>query len=85
MTLYVTERTFPEPADLTADAIQQIEEVNADEGVQWQYSFFSPDGRRSYCIYQAASPDAVRAASKRAGLPVDAVVEVTRVSSAMFE
>jgi len=85
MPLYVTERTFPEPADLTADAIQQIEDVNADEGVQWQYSFFSPDGRRSYCIYQAASPDAVRAASRRAGLPVDAVIEVTRVSSDMFE
>jgi len=85
MPLYVTERTYNEPADLNDDVIRRIEEVNADEGVQWQYSFFSPDGRRSYCIYQAASPDAVRAASRRAGLPVDAVVEVTRVSSEMFE
>jgi hypothetical protein len=85
MPFYVTERTFPEPVELTGDVIEQVEAVNADEGVRWQYSYFSPDRQRSYCIYEAASPDAVRAASRRAGLPADAVVEVTRVSPDMFK
>lgn len=85
MPLYVTERTFPEPVDLSSDVIHQVEEVNVDEGVRWRYSYFSPDRRRSYCVYEAASPEAVRAASQRAGLPADAVVEVTRVSPDMFK
>lgn len=85
MPLYVTERTFPEPVELTGDVIQQVEAVNADEGVHWHFSFFSPDRRRSYCVYEAATADAVRAASRRAGLPADAVVEVTRVSPDMFK
>ena len=57
-----------------------IEEVNADEGVRWLFSFLSADRRRSYCLYEAPSADAIVAAAKRAGVPADAVVEVDRVS-----
>lgn len=76
MPLYVIERTFAEQLNLNDEDIRLIEEVNADEGVRWLFSFLSADRRRSYCLYEAPSPDAVKAAAARAGIPASAVVEV---------
>jgi Protein of unknown function (DUF4242) len=76
MPLYVIERTFAEQLDLTDDDVKLIEDVNADEGVRWLFSFLSADRRRTYCLYEAPSPDAIMAAATRAGVPVDAIVEV---------
>jgi hypothetical protein len=76
MPLYVIERTFAEQLDLTSDDVRLIDEINADEGVHWLFSFLSADRRRTYCLYEAPSPDAVREAARRANVPVDAVVEV---------
>jgi hypothetical protein len=78
--LFVIERTFAEQLDLTSGDIREIEEINADEGVRWLFSFLSADRRRSYCLYEAPSPDTILAAAKRAGVPADAIVEVDRVS-----
>ncbi len=80
MPLYVIERTFAEQLDLTNDDVRLIEEVNADEGVRWLFSFLSADRRRSYCLYEAPSPDAIMTAAARAGVPVDSIVEVDRFS-----
>jgi hypothetical protein len=82
MPLYVIERTFAEQLELTTDDVKLIDEVNADEGVRWLFSFLSADRRRTYCLYEAPSPDAVIAAAHKANVPVDAVVEV---SPATFE
>lgn len=79
MPLYVIERTFAEQLDLSADDVRLIEDVNADEGVSWLFSFLSADRRRSYCLYEAPSPDAIVAAARRANVPVDSVVEVSRL------
>src|SRR5262249_60795026 len=79
MPLYVIERAFAEQLDLTSDDVKLIEDVNADEGVRWLFSFLSADRRRSYCLYEAPSPDAIMAAAKRAGVPADSVGEVDRV------
>ena len=78
MPLYMIERTFADQLDLTNDDVQLIEEINADEGVQWLFSFLSADRRRSYCLYEAPSPDQIIAAAKRANVPVDQVVEVSK-------
>lgn len=82
--MYVIERAFAEQLDLTSDDVKLIEEVNADEGVRWLFSFLSADRRRSYCLYEAPSPDMIVAAAKRAGIPADAVVEVNRISADMY-
>ena len=82
MPLYMIERAFADQLDLTSDDVRLIEEINADEGVRWLFSFLSADRRRTYCLYEAPSPDAVMAAAQRANIPVDAVVEV---SPATFE
>jgi hypothetical protein len=84
MPTYVIERSFAEQLDLTSDDVRVIEEVNADEGVRWLFSFLSADRRRSYCLYEAPSPDAIIAAARRAGIPADVVVEVNRVTADMF-
>jgi hypothetical protein len=84
MPMYVIERAFAEQLDLTSDDVKLIEEVNADEGVRWLFSFLSADRRRSYCLYEAPSPDMIVAAAKRVGIPADAVVEVNRITADMY-
>jgi hypothetical protein len=84
MPMYVIERAFAEQLDLTGDDVKLIEEVNADEGVRWLFSFLSADRRRSYCLYEAPSPDMIVAAAKRVGIPADTVVEVNRISADMY-
>ena len=76
MPLYMIERTFAEQLDLTSNDVKLIEEINADEGVRWLFSFLSADQRRTYCLYEAPSPDAIMAAARRAKIPANAVVEV---------
>src|SRR5829696_4192961 len=80
MPLYVIERNYAEQLDLDADEVKLLGEINAEEGVRWVYSFLSADRRHTYCLYEAPSPDAIRAAAKRANVPADAIVEVTSAS-----
>jgi hypothetical protein len=84
MTMFLIERNFAEQLDLTGDDVTLIEEINADEGVSWLFSFLSADRHRSYCLYEAPSPDAIITAAKRAGIPADAITEVDRVTADTF-
>lgn len=77
MPLYVIERSFADQLDLTSDDVKLIEEVNGEEGVRWLFSFLSADRRRTYCLYEAPSPDAIMAAAHKANVPADVVVEVS--------
>lgn len=79
MPLYVIERQFAEQLELTDEGVRLIEEINADAGVSWLTSFLTADRRRSYCLYEAPSPEPIIAAAQRAGLPADVVTEVDRV------
>jgi hypothetical protein len=81
MPLYVIERAFADELDLTSDDVRAIDEVNADEGVRWLFSFLSADRRHTYCLYEAPSPEAIRAAAGRADVPADAIVEVAGLAS----
>ena len=81
MPIYMIERTFAEELDLTNDDVKLIDEINADEGVRWLFSFLSADRRRTYCLYEAPTPDAIVAAARRGNIPVDAVVEVGPAAS----
>jgi Protein of unknown function (DUF4242) len=76
MPIYMIERTFAKELDLTNDDVELIDEINADEGVHWLFSFLSADRRRTYCLYEAPTPDAIVAAARRANVPVDTIVEV---------
>ena len=76
MPLFVIERTFADQLELTGADVRQIEEINADEGVRWLFSFLSADRRRTYCLYEAPSAAAIMAAAKRGNIPADEIVEV---------
>ena len=77
MPIFMVERQFAEELDLTADDADGVNRINDDESVRWLYSFLSADRRKTYCLYEAPSPEAIRRAAVRAGLPADVVVEVT--------
>jgi hypothetical protein len=77
MPLYMIERAFAETLELSGEDVRAIDEINADEGVRWVFSFLSADRRHTYCLYEAPSPDEIRAAARRSGIPADAIVEVS--------
>ena len=78
MPLYVIERAFAEQLELVDDDVRLIEEINDDEGVSWLFSFISADRLHTYCLYEAPSPDAIVAAARRANVPADKIVEVSK-------
>jgi hypothetical protein len=79
MRRYLVERTFGDPGDDPVDwpgAVARMIACNADRGVTWIHSYISSDGRTSYCLYDAPSPEAIRLTARANGLPVDRIVEV---------
>ena len=81
MPRYVIERTFVDGLHipLTEAGVRLVAQVNrhnAALGVNWVHSYVSDDNSRTYCVYDAPSPDAVRQAAERNGLPVNAITEV---------
>jgi hypothetical protein len=77
------ERNFADQLDLSGDDIKLIDDVNADEGVRWLFSFLSADRRRTYCLYEAPSPEAILAAARRNNVPADEIVEVGAAAPAL--
>jgi hypothetical protein len=75
--IFIVERTFADELEPSLEAADGINRINDEEGVRWMYSFLSADKRKTYCLYEATSPEAIRTAATRAGLPADVIVEVT--------
>jgi len=77
MPVFMIERRFAEELEVSVEAADRINRINDEESVRWLYSFLSADRRKTYCLYEAPSVEAIRAAAARAGLPADVIVEVT--------
>ena len=76
MPVFLIERRYAERLDPSAESAKGVNLINDEEGVRWLYSFLSLDRRKTYCLYEADSAEAIRRAAVRAGLPADVVVEV---------
>ncbi len=81
MPRYVVERTFPGglriPRDEQgAESCRGVVERNADEGVTWVHSYVSDDATKTFCVYDAPSPEAIRKTALRNDLPVDQITQV---------
>jgi hypothetical protein len=76
MPVFLIERNLAEELEENREAAAEINRINADVGVQWLISFLSADKKKTYCLYEAPSAEAIREAARRAGLPVDAIIEV---------
>lgn len=79
MPLFLIERQFPGALELDAQGVADIRAVNSEVGVDWLYSFLSADRRKTYCLYEAPSAEAIREAARRAKLPADRIIEVTQL------
>jgi hypothetical protein len=76
MALFMIERNFASQLNITPAQLKAVGDINAAVGVKWLYSFLSADKRKTYCLYEAESGDAIREAAARAGLPADIVMEL---------
>jgi Protein of unknown function (DUF4242) len=82
MPRYVVQRSFSEGVQIPvgnggAELCRRVVERNAEDGVTWISSFVSEDKTRTFCIYDAPTPEAIRRSAARNELPVE---EITRVS-----
>jgi hypothetical protein len=82
MPRYVVERTFPEGLNIPVDAqgaasCLAVVDRNADDGVTWVHSYVSDDKRKTFCIYDAPSPEAIRKTADRNSLPLDQITQVS--------
>lgn len=77
MPIFMVERNYADQLEPSLEAADGINRLNAEEGVRWLYSFLSADRRKTYCLYESPSPEAIRTAAARAGLPADVIVEVS--------
>jgi hypothetical protein len=84
MARFIIERNFAEQLEFTKEASDQVQQINDAEGVKWIFSFLSADKRKTYCLYEAPSAEAIRRAAERAGIPADVITQVDEVSPAMF-
>ena len=76
MALFVIERNFAEQLDPDALDYAGIRLVNDDTGIRWIYSFLSADKKKTYCLYEAPSSEAIIEAAARLGIPADVIVAV---------
>ena len=82
MPRYVVERTFNGGLRIPADdegarVCLGVVDRNADEGVTWVHSYVSEDKSKTFCVYDAPSPEAIRRTALRNELPVDQITQVS--------
>jgi len=81
MPRYLVERQFPDglqiPVDETgAKACLGVVENNLMDQVTWVHSYVSADKKKTFCIYDAPAPEAIRRTASRSKLPVERITEV---------
>lgn len=81
MPRYLVERTFSDGLALPANAdgaqvCQTVVGNNAMDNVTWVHSYVTADKRKTFCIYDGPSPEAIRRAAERSSLPIDRITEV---------
>jgi hypothetical protein len=81
MPRYPVEREFPDgleiPVDETgAKACLTVVESNLADLVTGVHSYVSANKRRTFCVYEAPSPEAIRRTAARDRLSVDRITEV---------
>ena len=86
MPRFLIERNFADELEITKDDVDRVNRINDETGVKWLISFLSADKKKTYCLYEAPSAEAIRLAAKRANVPADIIIEVTReLSPTMFD
>ena len=82
MPRYLVERSFPDGLSIPqteagAKICNTVIENNAKDGVTWVHSYVSPDRKKTFCIYDSPTPEAIRTVADHNGLPVDVITQVS--------
>ena len=81
MPRYIVERNFPDGLKIPlnaegAEICRKVVLCNEEDRVTWIHSYVSDDGKKTFCAYDAPSPEAIRRTARRNNLPVDRITEV---------
>ena len=81
MPRYLVEREFPNGLQIPvneagAGACLAVVECNLAEQVTWVHSYVSADKKKTFCVYDGPSPEAIRRTASRNKLPVERITEV---------
>jgi hypothetical protein len=79
---FLVERSFPDGLNIPvntegSEICLTVVSTNAEDNVTWVHSYVTMDKKKTFCIYDAPSPAAIRKAAEKNGLPVDNIVEVS--------
>jgi hypothetical protein len=79
---YVVERTFPDGLEIPINSEGQymclnVVLNNSEEQVTWVHSYVTMDKKKTFCIYDAPSAEAIERVAEMNGLPVDNIIEVS--------
>lgn len=89
MPRYLIERSLPDGLVIPAGSggrrlLQSMIACNSDRNVTWIHSYVSIDQRKTFCVYDAPSPEAVRLSARSNSLPVDRITEVSLLDPYAF-
>ena len=89
MKRYLVERSFPKGLDIPMNdkgcrIVQVVVSNNTDCKVTWIQSYVSTDKKKTFCIYEAPSPEAIRKAAKKNNTPVDKITEINVLNPYFF-
>ena len=78
---FLVERSFPNGLNIPVNEegskiCLTVVSNNAEDNVTWIHSYVTKDKKKTYCIYDAPSEEAIRKSAKVNGLPVDNIIEV---------
>jgi len=82
MKRFLVERTFPDGLNIPVNEegskiCLSVVSTNAMDNVSWVHSYVTKDKKKTFCIYDAPSEEAIRKSAKANNLPVDNIVEVS--------
>lgn len=82
MPRYMVERTFPDGLRIPvnedgAQACAVVIGNNTKSDVTWVHSYVTGDLRKTFCIYDAPSPEAIRSTAQDNNLPIDTITAVS--------
>jgi hypothetical protein len=81
MPRYLVERTFENGLHIPTDSAGAktclgVVDGNGPLGVTWVHSYVTQDKKTTFCVYDGPTPEAIRLAAERNGLPVNRITEV---------
>jgi hypothetical protein len=82
MPRYIVERSFQGGLEIPLDdagarVCADVVRANAAHGVTWVQSYVSDDLRKTYCVYDGPSAEAIRHAAQDTNLPIDSITQVS--------